>query len=100
VDPLPAGLEVESVRLTHARSLGGRAWLGDLSDTLYSDALDDRYVAALDLEPEARGFRLAYLARAVTPGRYRWAPPEVEDMYRPRFRGRGESGWLSVAPAP
>jgi uncharacterized protein YfaS (alpha-2-macroglobulin family) len=67
---------------------------------MYSDALDDRFVAALDLGGDERGFRLAYLARAVNPGSYRLPPPEVEDMYKPRYRGRGKAGWLQVAPAP
>ena len=99
VDPLPAGLEVENARLAHARTTEGLEWLGELSATLYSEALDDRFVAALDLGSDQRKFRLAYLARAVTPGRYRAPPTEVEDMYKPQYRGRGESGWLSVAPA-
>ncbi len=98
VDPLPAGLEVENARLAHARTTEGLEWLGQLSNTLYSEALDDRFVAALDLGSDQRKFRLAYLARAVTPGRYRAPPTEVEDMYKPRYRGRGESGWLSVVP--
>ena len=60
----------------------------------------DYVVAALDLGGDERGFRLAYLARAVNPGSYRLPPPEVEDMYKPRYRGRGQAGWLQVAPAP
>lgn len=98
VDPLPAGLEVENARLAHARTTEGLEWLGQLSPTLYSEALDDRFVAALDLDSDRREFRLAYLARAVTPGRYRAPPVAVEDMYKPGYRGRGESGWLHVAP--
>lgn len=99
IDPLPAGLEVENAELAHARGTAGLDWLNTLSDSLYAEALDDRYVAALDLVGEGRTFRLAYLARAVTPGRYRMPPPEVEDMYKPRYRGRGEARWLVVAPA-
>lgn len=99
VDPLPAGLEVESARLARARSITDLAWLGELTTTLYTEGLDDRFVAALDLTPESPAFRIAYLARAVTPGRYRLPPPEVEDMYKPRYRGRGESGWLNLVPA-
>ncbi len=96
VDPLPAGLEVENPRLAHARSAGELKWLNGLTDTLYTDALDDRFVAALDLAPDRRDFRVAYLARAVSPGRYRAPPPLVEDMYKPAYRAVGESGWLTV----
>jgi uncharacterized protein YfaS (alpha-2-macroglobulin family) len=63
------------------------------------DGLDDRFVAALDLLGEEREFRLAYLVRAVTPGTYRLPPTEVEDMYSPRYRARGDSGTLVVVPA-
>jgi uncharacterized protein YfaS (alpha-2-macroglobulin family) len=98
VDPLPAGLEAETATLDHARSVSDLAWLKKLSTTLYTEALDDRFVAALDLNSGGR-FRVAYLVRAVTPGLYRLPPPEVEDMYKPRYRGRGAAGWLNVSAA-
>jgi len=99
LDPLPAGLEIENPNLANATAAGALAWVGELSDTHYSEALDDRFVAALDLNGGQRSFRLAYLARAVTPGHYRAPPPQVEDMYKPRYRARGASGWLDVVPA-
>ncbi len=99
VDPLPAGLEVENPRLAHARSAGELEWLGRLSSTLYSEALDDRFIAALDLGPGSSGFRIAYLARAVSPGRYHAPPPQVEDMYKPVYRALGESGWVRIRPS-
>ena len=99
IDPLPAGLEAETATLDHARSVADLPWLKELSTTLYTEALDDRFVAALDLGSGGR-FRVAYLVRAVTPGGYRFPPPEVEDMYKPRYRGRGATGWLNVSPAP
>lgn len=99
VDPLAAGLEIESPQLAKSRSISDLGWLGDLSTALYMDGLDDRFVAALDLLGEEREFRLAYLVRAVTPGTYRLPPTEVEDMYSPRYRARGDSGTLVVVPA-
>jgi len=99
VDPLPAGFELENARLANARLSADLTWLQDLSATLYTEALDDRFVAALDLDPSQRTFRLSYLVRAVTPGHYRMPPVEVEDMYKPSYRGRGESGWLRVLSA-
>ena len=69
-----------------------------LSPTRYADALDDRFVAALDIDGEARGFALAYLVRAVTPGQYRLPAVAVEDMYAPQFRGRAAMGSVVVAP--
>jgi alpha-2-macroglobulin len=101
VDPIPAGFEADSPGLEGSRTLEGLGWLGDTSATLYTDALDDRFVAALDLErDDSRSFRVAYIVRAVTPGDYRLGPPFIEDMYRPRFRARGESGWVHVQARP
>jgi alpha-2-macroglobulin len=101
VDPIPAGFEADSPGLEGSRALEGLDWLGETSATLYTDALDDRFVAALDLErDDARSFRVAYIVRAVTPGDYRLGPPFVEDMYRPMFRARGESGWVHVQARP
>ncbi len=99
-DPLPAGLEAESLGLEGSRVLDGLEWLGERSALQYSDALDDRLVAALDLDPSTRTFRVAYTVRAVSPGAYRWGPVVIEDMYKPRFRARGESGWLHVRNRP
>ena len=98
VDPLPAGLEVENPNLAYARYAAELGWLDSLSDTLYSESLDDRFVAALDLWPENSEFRVAYLVRAVSPGRYRAPPPQVEDMYKPAFRALGNSGWVRIMP--
>jgi alpha-2-macroglobulin len=101
VDPIPAGFEADSPGLEGSRALDGLGWLGETSATLYTDALDDRFVAALDLErDDSRSFRVAYIVRAVTPGDYRLGPPFVEDMYRPMFRARGESGWMHVQARP
>jgi alpha-2-macroglobulin len=101
VDPIPAGFEADSPGLEGSRALEALGWLGETSATLYTDALDDRFVAALDLErDDSRSFRVAYIVRAVAPGDYRLGPPFVEDMYRPRFRARGDSGWVHVQARP
>jgi uncharacterized protein YfaS (alpha-2-macroglobulin family) len=47
-----AGLEIENPHLANAAAAGDLAWVGELTDTRYSDALDDRFVAALDLSGE------------------------------------------------
>lgn len=92
VDLLPAGLEMDNPHLQGAQELGQLTWLPELASLRYSDALDDRFVAALDLpargDNEPRAFTLAYLTRVVTPGSYLWPPAEVEDMYRPRWRAQ------------
>ena len=98
VDLLPAGLEIENARLAHNTSTGELPWLGELSTALHTESRDDRFVAALDIEAgEKRGFTLAYLARAVTPGRYQQPAVFVEDMYKPWQFGRGAMGVVQIS---
>lgn len=97
-DLLPAGFEIENPRLAGSRMVADMQWLPSLSPTRYADALDDRFVVALDIDGEERGFALAYLVRAVTPGTYRLPAVAVEDMYAPQFRGRAAMGSVVVAP--
>lgn len=92
VDLLPAGFELENARLAGARATEEFAWLPALSETEHVEYRDDRFVAALDLKREDGTFRVAYLARAVTPGSYALPAVEVEDMYKPEYRARGEAG--------
>ncbi|KOR30510.1 hypothetical protein TI04_05515 [Achromatium sp. WMS2] len=97
VDALPAGLEIENPSLAAANSVNNLGWIGYLTTLKHSEILDDRFVVALDLKSgSSRTFKIAYMARAVTPGRY-WLPPvTIEDMYKPWYRGRSGSGRLVV----
>jgi uncharacterized protein YfaS (alpha-2-macroglobulin family) len=96
VDLLPAGFEVENARLADARSTDQLSWLPELTPTLYTEFLDDRFVAAFDLGWDRREFTVAYLVRAVTPGRYRLPASEVEDMYQPQYRARTATGTVNI----
>ena len=98
VDLLPAGLEIENIRLAGAPSLERLAWLGELDTPVRLEQRDDRWVAALDLGDAKPAFRLAYFARAVTPGRFVLPATQVEDMYRPELMARVEPGRLAIAP--
>jgi uncharacterized protein YfaS (alpha-2-macroglobulin family) len=104
VDLLPGGLEIESV-LTPADGLGegpygesgAFAWLGVITSARVAEARDDRFVAAADLA--GQGFQFAYIARAVTPGRYVLPGAQIEDMYRPGVYGRSGPGRIAVVAA-
>jgi uncharacterized protein YfaS (alpha-2-macroglobulin family) len=98
VDLLPAGLEIENERLNNTRRTGDLAWLPELTDGGYEEYRDDRYFAAFDTTSDKGGnFALAYILRAVTPGKYRVPAIEVEDMYKPEIRARGPVGAMTVA---
>ncbi|UEM04467.1 alpha-2-macroglobulin family protein [Skermanella rosea] len=96
VDMLPAGLEIENVRLADSGQLGDLSWLGALSAANHVEFRDDRFVAELDLTPDRPTFRLVYLARAVVPGDYALPGAFVEDMYSPNLFARGPAGRMVV----
>ncbi len=99
VDMLPAGLEPETIGLAGDRDTDSFAWLKDVTTPTFTALRDDRYVAGLDLTGDARGFKLAYVVRAVTPGSYAFPGPQVEDMYAPAYHARTASSTLDVKPA-
>ncbi len=59
-------------------------------DIKHIEFRDDRFVAALAVDTY-RPATLIYLARAVTPGRYKMPPPQVESMYVPEWRAVGNT---------
>lgn len=102
VDPLPAGLEIENAKLGDGASLEGLSEIiGEATPTQNVEARDDRFVAALDRKSAAKKqeFTLAYIVRAVTPGRYVHPAAFVEDMYRPEKFGRTGFGTLEISTA-
>jgi hypothetical protein len=104
VDLLPAGLEIESLLNpddgagTNSDGVARRgpfAWVGEISYAQVQEQRDDRYVASATLH---NAFRWAYIARAVTPGRYTLPAAQVEDMYRPGVMARTSTGVINIAP--
>lgn len=96
-DPLPAGFEIDNPNLMSAGSTSELAWLDTLQSVQHSEFRQDRFLTAVDWTSDAP-FRLAYVVRAVSPGTFHHAAPSVEDMYRPDFRARGETGSVTVMP--
>lgn len=102
VDPVPAGLEIENANLTEGASVAGLDWLKQEVAPVHTEARDDRYVAAFDRPGGANqkpAFTIAYIARAVSPGRYVSPAAVIEDMYRPDRFGRTAFGTVDIASA-
>nr|WP_245422404.1 alpha-2-macroglobulin [Alsobacter soli] len=100
VDMLPAGLEIDNPKLVDSDSLKSLSWLKRDVEPVAAEYRDDRFVAALDRSPDQPAvFSLAYMVRAVSPGRYVHPPATAEDMYRPDRFGRTAYGSLEVTPA-
>ena len=108
IDLLPAGLEIEMPIAGDDAKV--YPWLSSLNDVLMEDVRDDRFVAAFDIGsqyqekpdpkkpvPPPPGFRIAYIARAVTAGTFAMPAAMVEDMYSPSITGRTTLGTVTIA---
>ncbi|WP_019960865.1 alpha-2-macroglobulin family protein [Woodsholea maritima] len=97
-DLLPAGFEIEAI-LTPADGgpNGVYAWLGALDQAQTVEKRDDRFVAAMELRNK-QTIRMAYVVRAVTPGRFTLPAAYAEDMYRPDVFARTEVSEIAIAP--
>jgi hypothetical protein len=93
-DPLPAGFEIDNPNLLR----GGGAlpdWIDPPDEPAYVEFRSDRFLATVDSSGNGR-FQLAYVVRAVSPGRFHHPAASVEDMYRPQFRAWTAAGAIEV----
>jgi uncharacterized protein YfaS (alpha-2-macroglobulin family) len=91
-DRLPAGLEIENPSLVSSGSTASLSWLTEAGYATHTEFRDDRFVAAFGAAP----LKIAYMVRAVAPGRYAHPGVTVEDMYRPEIHARTASGAMVV----
>lgn len=107
VDRLPAGFEVENPRLVASGELGSLSWLSSSVTPEHTEFRDDRVIAAFNLfgngageaKPAGTTAIVAYIVRAVTPGKFVHPAATVEDMYVPERHARTEAGSLIVTGA-
>lgn len=96
-DYLPAGFEIDNPRLVSSGDTGSLSWIDDAGEPVHSEFRDDRFTAAFDRTANGKPvFAVAYVVRAVSPGRYIVPQAYVEDMYRPDRFGRTATGSLEV----
>ena len=95
-DPLPAGFEIDNPNLITGGSLETLDWLGLEADVAHSEFRQDRFLTAIDRFGR-ESFRLAYVVRAVSPGVFHHPAASVEDMYRPDYKARSDTGTLTIA---
>jgi alpha-2-macroglobulin len=96
-DPLPAGFEIDNPNLMSAGSTSELSWLDALQDVQHSEFRQDRFLTAVDWSSD-QSFRLAYVVRAISPGTFHHPAASVEDMYRPDYRARSETGVMTITP--
>ena len=93
-DPLPAGFEIDNPNLLRSGDVRALDWLRP-TEAEHAEFRSDRFLAAVNLR-KAETVTLAYIVRAVTPGVFHHPAASVEDMYRPRFRARGDTGRVTI----
>jgi hypothetical protein len=99
-DYLPAGFEIDNPRLVSSGETGTLDWIADAETPVNSEFRDDRFTAAFDRkEDSAPVFTVAYVVRAVSPGRYVLPQAIVEDMYRPDRFGRTGTRTIEITAA-
>jgi len=94
-DPLPAGFEIDNPNLIRGGDVAALDWLTTLDQTRTTEFRQDRFLAAVDWTT-ADAFQLAYIVRAISPGTYHLPAASVEDMYRPDYRARTDTGTVTV----
>jgi hypothetical protein len=96
-DYLPAGFEIDNPRLVSSGETGTLAWIADAEEPVNTEFRDDRFTAAFDRNQESPPvFTVAYVVRAVSPGRYVLPQATIEDMYRPDRFGRTATGAIEI----
>jgi uncharacterized protein YfaS (alpha-2-macroglobulin family) len=99
-DYLPAGFEIDNPHLVSSGDTGTLSWIENAQEPVNSEFRDDRFSAAFDRKAgDPAVFTVAYVVRAVSPGRYLLPQAYVEDMYRPDRFGRTGTGTIEVAAA-
>ncbi|GEK95225.1 alpha-2-macroglobulin [Gluconobacter kanchanaburiensis NBRC 103587] len=113
---LPAGWEIESIvspdDAAGAQRFGRDdeddrtkppyAFLGVLSQTEHTAAMDDRFSAVVNFNmatpnPAERGFHVAYVVRAISAGHFALPEAVVSGRYRPGLMGRTAAGTVEIA---
>jgi uncharacterized protein YfaS (alpha-2-macroglobulin family) len=99
-DYLPAGFEIDNPHLVSSGDTGTLDWIEDGEEPANTEFRDDRFTAAIDRASDAKSvFTVAYVVRAVSPGKYVLPQAYVEDMYSPSRYGRTGTGAIEVRPA-
>ena len=88
-DYLPAGFEIDNPHLVSSGDTGTLSWITDAEEPVNAEFRDDRFTAAFERKKDDPPvFTVAYVVRAVAPGKYVRPQASVEDMYRPDRFGR------------
>jgi uncharacterized protein YfaS (alpha-2-macroglobulin family) len=98
-DYVPAGFEIDNPRLVSSANTGGLDWISHAANPVHTAFRDNRFVAAFERHADSPVvYTVAYVVRAVSPGKYVLPQAVVEDMYAPDRFGRTGTGTVTVLP--
>ncbi|MEM1048549.1 MAG: alpha-2-macroglobulin family protein [Pseudomonadota bacterium] len=96
-DPLPAGFEIDNPSLLRSGDVAALDWLKPTANVKHREFRADRFIASIDRnETNQARVVLAYVVRAVSPGRFAHPAAIVQDMYRMERVARTGSGFVDV----
>jgi alpha-2-macroglobulin len=99
-DYLPAGFEIDNPHLVSFGETDTFAWITNAVEPVTAEFRDDRFAAAFERKKDdSPVFTVAYVVRAVAPGKYVRPQASIEDMYRPDRFGRTATETVEVVPA-
>ena len=99
-DYLPAGLEIDNPALVSSGDSNRLEWVEEGVAAEHTEFRDDRFTAAINRASDSKSvFTVAYVVRAVSPGKYVLPQAYVEDMYNPSRYGRTRTGSVEVRAA-
>ena len=100
LDEGASALEIDNPHLVSSGDTGTLDWIADGEEPENTEFRDDRFTAAIDRASDDQAvFTVAYVVRAVSPGKYVLPQAYVEDMYNPSRYGRTGTGSVEVRPA-
>jgi uncharacterized protein YfaS (alpha-2-macroglobulin family) len=100
VAPVPAGFEIESRPLGRASDIAEFAFLHDTAKPKWAEAGDAAYTALVERgEKDDASFKVGYVVRAVTPGRFTVPEAVVIDLRAPEHTGVAASTELKISRA-
>jgi uncharacterized protein YfaS (alpha-2-macroglobulin family) len=99
-DYLPAGFEIDNPHLVSSGDTGTLPWIKNAADPVNVEFRDDRFTAEFERKSgDPAVFTVAYVVRAVSPGKYVRPQASVEDMYQPERFGRTGTESVEVTAA-
>jgi uncharacterized protein YfaS (alpha-2-macroglobulin family) len=80
-DYVPAGFEIDNPHLVSSADTGGLSWITHAANPAHTAFRDNRFVAAFERRSDSPVvYSVAYVVRAVSPGKYVLPQAVVEDM--------------------